>query len=159
LKWGKPCYSYGGSNILILQPFKAYCALMFCKGALLADGGRLLATPGENTQAARQLRFASVEQITKMEPIVKAYVAEAIGAEKAGLQVSYKETSEFAVPEELQQRFAQTPSFKKAFEALTPGRQRGYLLYFAAAKQSATRGSRIEKNWQRILEGKGLNDR
>jgi len=164
LKWGKPCYTYpstaGGqdSNVVIIQGFKEYCALLFCKGALLKDAKGILIQQTENMQAARQLRFTEVREITKIEPVIKAYVKEAIEAEKAGLEVKYKETSDFKVPDELRNRFNEDRSFKKAFDALTPGRQRGYLLHFSAAKQSKTRESRIEKWIQQILSGKGLQD-
>jgi uncharacterized protein YdeI (YjbR/CyaY-like superfamily) len=157
-KWGKPCYTFRNSNVVIIQGFKEYCALLFCKGALLKDANRILIQQTENVQAARQIRFANVPEIGEMEPIVKAYIHEAIEVEKAGLEVNYKNTSEFAVPEELQTKLDATPALKKAFEALTPGRQRAYLLYFAAPKQSKTRESRIEKCMPQILKGQGLND-
>lgn len=158
LKWGKPCYSFGGSNVAIIQGFKAYCALLFCKGALLKDAAGILVRPGENTQAARQARFTNAREIAEQADLLKAYLREAIAAEKAGTQVRYKETAEFAVPEELTAMMKKVPELKKAFAALTPGRQRGYLLYFAGAKQSATRTARIEKCRERILAGKGLQD-
>jgi uncharacterized protein YdeI (YjbR/CyaY-like superfamily) len=158
LKWGKPCYTLEGSNVLIIQGFKEYCALMFCKGALLKDTKGLLIKPGENTQAARQLRFTSAKEITKLAPTIKSYIREAIDAQEAGLEVQYKETSEFPVPDELTKALAENAKLKAAFEALTPGRQRGYLLHFAAAKQSKTRESRIEKYAPQILKGKGLQD-
>ncbi|MDB6003140.1 MAG: hypothetical protein JWR15_127 [Prosthecobacter sp.] len=159
LKWGKPCYTFQESNIVIIQGFKEYCALLFCKGALLKDAKHLLIQPGANTQAARQLRFTSVGEIVKLKAVIKAYVEEAIEAEKAGLEVTYKTTAEFAVPAELQNRWRETLALKTAFKALTPGRQRAYLLYFSAAKQSKTREARIEKCLDDILRGKGLNDR
>src|SRR4051812_34481516 len=158
LKWGKPCYSFDNTNLLIIQPFKEYCALMFCKGALLKDADQLLVAPGENSQAARQIRFTSARQIKELSASVTRYISEAIAAEKAGLKVEYKKTSDFPVPEELQARLAEDAALKAAFHALTPGRQRGYLLHFAAAKQSQTRTARIEKCAPRILDGKGLND-
>jgi uncharacterized protein YdeI (YjbR/CyaY-like superfamily) len=158
LKWGKPCYTYEGSNVVIIQGFKAYCALLFCKGALLKDPKGILVKPGENTQSARQARFTNVTEISAKEAVLKAYIKEAIAAERAGLEVTYKQTSEFDVPEELQKKFAALPALKTAFSALTPGRQRAYLLHFSAAKQSATRESRIEKNIPQILAGKGLNE-
>jgi uncharacterized protein YdeI (YjbR/CyaY-like superfamily) len=158
LKWGKPCYTFQDSNVVIIQGFKEYCALLFGKGALLKDPKGILIQQTENVQAARQLRFTDVREITKMAPIIKAYVKEAIEVEKAGLEVQYKKTSEFKVPEELQNRFAEDRTFKKAFDALTPGRQRGYLLYFGAAKQSKTRESRIEKSMPQIFQGKGMQD-
>ena len=157
LKWGQPCYSFQESNLLILQGFKEYCALMFCKGALLKDSKGILKTPGKH-QAVRQIRFTSVREIAGMEPVVKAYIHEAMEAQKAGLEVQYKETSDFAVPEELQRKFEEFPDLKTAFDALTPGRQRGYLLHFAAPKQSKTRESRIEKCMEQIFDGKGWND-
>jgi uncharacterized protein YdeI (YjbR/CyaY-like superfamily) len=158
LKWGKPCYSFQESNVVIIQGFKEYCALMFCKGALLKDAKGILIKPGENTQAARQARFTNVREIVKLESILKAYIHEAIEAEKAGLEVNYKKTSEFTMPEELKNKLDEMPALKTAFEALTPGRQRAYLLYFSAAKQSKTRESRVEKCMPQILKGKGLND-
>jgi len=157
-KWGKPCYTYEDNNVAIIQPFKEYCALMFFKGALLKDAYGMLVSPGENSQAGRQLRFTDAQQILVQESMLKAYIEQAIGVEKAGLKVSFKKSSEFAIPEELQQQLDQTPALKKAFVALTPGRQRAYLLYFSGAKQSQTRASRIEKCRERILSGKGLDD-
>ncbi len=159
LKWGKPCYTFQDSNIVILQGFKESCALLFAKGALLNDPNRVLEKPSENTQAARRIRFTGVREIVAMESILKAYLHEAVEVQKAGLEVKYKEASEFAIPEELQNKFNESNAFQTAFEALTPGRQRGYTLYFSAAKQSKTRESRIEKWRQQILRGKGLNDR
>jgi uncharacterized protein YdeI (YjbR/CyaY-like superfamily) len=158
LKWGKPCYTFQGSNVVIIQGFKEYCALLFCKGALLKDANRILIQQTENVQAARQLRFTSAREIVAMEAILKAYIHEAVEVEKAGLEVTHKKTSEFAVPAELQAKLDTTPAFKKAFEALTPGRQRAYLLYFAAPKQSKTREARIEKYTPQILKGRGPND-
>lgn len=159
LKWRLPCYTYQKSNVVIIQGFKEYCALMFFKGALLKDPKGILVRPGENTQAARQIQFTDVQEIVDMEPTVKAYIDEAIEVEKAGLEVEFKETSEFEVPEEFQSELDKDPVLKAAFEALTPGRQRAYLLHFSAPKQSKTRASRVEKCRQRILAGKGLNDR
>ena len=158
LKWGKPCYTFQESNIAIIQGFKAYCALMFCKGALLKDAHGILVQPTENMQAGRQFRFTHVREVIEKAPLLKAYLMEAIEAEKAGLEVVYKKTSEFKMPEELQKKFDDFPRLQAAFDALTPGRQRGYLLYFAAPKQSKTRESRIEKCMPQILKGKGLND-
>lgn len=157
-KWGKPCYTFHNSNVVIIQGFKEYCALLFCKGVLLKDPNRILIQQTENVQAARQLRFNNVREIAEMEPIVKAYIHEAIEVEKTGLEVKYKKTSEFTVPEELQNKLDQIPALRKAFKALTPGRQRAYILYFSAPKQSKTRESRIEKCMQQILKGQGLND-
>jgi uncharacterized protein YdeI (YjbR/CyaY-like superfamily) len=159
LKWGKPCYTFQKSNIVIMLPLKEHCALLFCKGALLNDAHGLLIKPGENTQAARQIRFTNVREIVEMETILKAYIDEAMEVEKAGLQVNYKKITELILPKELQNKLEEIPALKTAFAALTPGRQRGYILYFSAAKQSKTRESRIEKCRQRILHGKGLNDR
>jgi uncharacterized protein YdeI (YjbR/CyaY-like superfamily) len=158
LKWGKPCYAFEKSNVVIIQGFKEYCALLFCKGALLKDPNRILIQQTENVQAARQIRFINIREIVKLEPVLKAYVQEAIKAEKAGLEVEYKETSEFAVPEEFQNKLKKIPALKTAFEALTPGRQRGYILHFSAPKQFKTREARVEKWMQQILNGKGLND-
>jgi len=158
LKWGKPCYTFQNSNIVITIPFKESCALLFCKGALLNDANGILIQPTENTQAARQIRFTNVREIVKMEPVLKAYIYEAIEVEKAGLEVNYKKISEFIIPEELQNKLDEIPALRTAFDALTPGRQRGYLLYFSAPKQSKTRASRVEKCVSQILKGKGLND-
>jgi uncharacterized protein YdeI (YjbR/CyaY-like superfamily) len=159
LKWGHPCYTSQKSNIVLIHGFKEYCALLFFKGALLKDPKGILIQQTKNVQAARQIRFTNVRAIVEMEPILKAYIHEAIEVDKAGLEVSYKRTSEFKMPEEFQRKLDEMPALKTAFEALTPGRQRGYLLYFSAPKQSKTRGSRVEKCLQQILNGKGLNDR
>jgi uncharacterized protein YdeI (YjbR/CyaY-like superfamily) len=158
LKWGKPCYRYQTSNIVLIHGFKEYCALLFMKGALLRDPKGILIQQTENVQAARQIRFTNLREIVEMEPILKRYIKQAIEIEKVGLEVDYKKTSEFAVPEEFQNRLDESPALKKAFDALTPGRQRGYLLYFSAAKQSKTRDARVAKWVQQILDGKGLND-
>ena len=158
LKWGKPCYTFQKSNIVLIQGFKEYFALMFFKGALLKDPNRVLTDIGENTQAARQIRFTSPQEIVVMEPIVKAYINAAIEVEKAGLKVSFKKTTDFIIPEEFQNKLDEIPALKTAFYALTPGRQRAYILYFSAPKQSKTRESRVEKCMQQILNGKGLND-
>jgi uncharacterized protein YdeI (YjbR/CyaY-like superfamily) len=155
-KWGKPCYTYQESNIVLIHGFKEYCALLFFKGALLKDPKSILIQQTENVQAARQIRFTNVREIGAMRSILKSYIKEA--KEKAGLEVSYKKTSEFAIPEEFRNRLDNSPHLKKAFNALTPGRQRGYILYFSGAKQPATREARIEKCVPQILEGKGLND-
>jgi uncharacterized protein YdeI (YjbR/CyaY-like superfamily) len=157
LKWGKPCYTFQESNIVIIQGFNEFCALLFCKGALLKDPKGLLQKPGENTQGARRIPFASVREIIKLAPVLKAYVKEAVEAEKAGLEVTFKKNPE-PMPEELQEKLDKVPALKAAFKALTPGRQRAYILYFSAAKQSKTRESRIEKCVPQILKGKGLND-
>jgi uncharacterized protein YdeI (YjbR/CyaY-like superfamily) len=158
LKWGHPCYAFQDSNIIIIHGFKEYCALLFCKGALLKDPKGILVQQTENVQAARQVRFTSLSQIKKLAATLKSYIREAIAAEKAGLKVAYKKTADFKVAEEFQRKLHEMPALKTAFEALTPGRQRGYLLYFAAAKQSETREARIEKSLPHIFEGRGLND-
>jgi len=158
LKWGVPCYSLDGHNVVLIHAFKEYCAFLFFKGALLKDPKGILIQQTENTQASRQIRFTNVPEIVKLKTILKATIKEAIAIEKAGLKVAFKKTSEFAVPEEFQKKLDKTRGLKKAFEALTPGRQRAYLLHFAAAKQSATREARIEKCLERIFSGKGLND-
>ncbi|MCE0498256.1 MAG: YdeI/OmpD-associated family protein [Methylacidiphilales bacterium] len=158
LKWGKPCYTFQASNVVIMLPLKEYCTLLFCKGVLLKDAHGILVKAGENTQAARQIRFTHLREIVGMETILKDFIHQAIEVEKAGLKVKYKKISEFKFPEELQKKLDEMPALKTAFKALTPGRQRGYLLYFSAAKQSATRESRVEKCMRQILKGKGLND-
>jgi uncharacterized protein YdeI (YjbR/CyaY-like superfamily) len=158
LKWGHPCYTFQKSNIVLIHGFKEYCALLFFKGALLKDPKGILIQQTKNVQAARQIRFTNVRQIVKMKPILKAYIREAIEVEKAGLKVNYKKTSEFIIPEEFQNKLDETPALKTAFNALTPGRQRGYIFYFSQPKQSKTRASRVEKCMQQILNGKGLND-
>ncbi len=157
-KWRQPCYSYEGRNILILGGLKQHCTLGFFKGALLQDYAEVLAKPGENTQSARVLRFRNTDEIGALTPVLKAYIHEAIELEKAGASVTFQKAEEFDVPEELVETFAQMPAFKDAFMALTPGRRRAYLLHFTAAKQSATRLARIEKNIDRIMDGFGLND-
>ena len=159
LKWGVPCYTFEKSNIVLIHGFKEYCALLFHKGALLKDPMGILVQQTENVQAARQIRFAHVDEIVEMEPILKTYITEAIAVEKAGLKVDYKETAEFTIPEELRKKLDENPELKTAFEALTPGRQRAYLLYFSQPKQSKTRVTRVEKYMPQILNGKGLNDR
>jgi uncharacterized protein YdeI (YjbR/CyaY-like superfamily) len=158
LKWGKPCYTFQNNNIILIHGFKEYCALLFMKGALLKDPRGLLTQQTENVQAARQIRFTSVREIVKLSPVLKAYIKEAIAVEMAGLEVTYKKTSEFNMPEEFQRKLNEMPALKTAFEALTPGRQRGYLLYFSAAKQSKTREARVEKCMDLIFDGVGLND-
>ncbi len=159
LKWRAPCYTFRGKNVVILQGFKEYCALMFFKGALLKDPGGLLVAPGKHMQAGRQVRFTDVGEIIEMEGTLTAYIDEAIQAEKAGVKVKLKKTSEYAVPEQFQRELDGDPALKTAFHALTPGRQRAYILHFSDAKQSKTRASRVERHRQRILDGKGLNDR
>lgn len=159
LKWGKPCYTHGKSNVVILMLLKDGCALMFCKGALLKDAEGVLAAPGPNTQAGRWIKFASAPEVGAMKGILQSYLREAIEVEQAGREVLYKETSEYDVPAEFRLKLEESPALKHAFEALTPGRQRGYLLYFSAPKQSKTREARAEKCRPRILDGKGLTDR
>lgn len=158
LKWGQPCYTFEKKNIVLMHGFKDYCALLFFKGALLKDSKGILVQQTKNVQAGRQIRFTNVQEIVKMKTILKAYIREAIEVEKAGLEVNFKKTTEFAIPEEFQNTLDKSPSLKKAFNALTPGRQRAYILYFSAPKQSKTRESRVEKYVQHILNGKGLND-
>lgn len=158
LKWGQPCYTLENSNIVLMHGFKEYCALLFMKGALLQDPNGLLIQQTANVQAARQIRFTNVQQIIELEPVLKRYVEEAIAVEKAGLTVDLKKTEDFPMPEEFINKLEEVPGLQDAFEALTPGRQRAYLLYFSAPKQSKTRVARIEKWIQPILEGKGLND-
>lgn len=158
LRWGKPCYTFQNSNIVLIHGFKEYCAILFIKGALLKDAHHILIQQTENVQAARQVRFTNVQEIVKLKTILKAYIREAIEVEKAGLEVNYKKTSEFKMPEEFKSKLDKNRALKTAFAALTPGRQRGYLLYFSSAKQSATRASRVEKYTPQILKGKGLDD-
>jgi uncharacterized protein YdeI (YjbR/CyaY-like superfamily) len=158
LKWGVPCYTFEKRNIVLIHGFKDYCALLFVKGALLNDAKGILITQTKNVQAARQIRFTNVREIVKLKPILKAYVYEAIEVEKAGLKVPFKKTKEFNIPEEFQNKLNKDAALKKAFNALTPGRQRGYLLYFSAPKRSKTREARVERSLLQILNGKGLND-
>ena len=158
LKWGKPCYTFQQSNMVIIIPLKESCALMFCKGALLKDARGILIKPGENTQSGRWIKFTSVREIVKLENLLKNYIHEAMEAEKAGLKVNYKRTAEFSIPEEFKNKLDEIPALKTAFDALTPGRQRAYLLHFSSAKQSKTRESRVEKCMQQILNRKGLYD-
>ena len=159
LKWGVPCYMFQKSNIVLIHVFKEYCALLFFKGALLHDTKGILIQQTKNVQAARQIRFANVREIVKMETILKTYIYEAIEVEKAGLKVNFKKTTEFIIPEEFQKKSDEILALKTAFDALTPGRQRAYILYFSQPKQSKTRESRVEKCIQKILKGKGLNDK
>ncbi|MCC5800872.1 YdeI family protein [Rossellomorea sp. KS-H15a] len=158
IKWMHPCYTLEGKNIVLMHGFKDYCALLFHKGALLKDPQGILIQQTENVQAARQIRFTSAEEIIEMKSTLEAYIQEAIEVEKAGLQVELKKTEEYSVPDELQQKFEDMPELKTAFEALTPGRQRAYILFISKAKQSKTRESRVEKYVQHILDGKGMND-
>jgi uncharacterized protein YdeI (YjbR/CyaY-like superfamily) len=158
LRWGKPCYTLEGSNIVLIHGFKEYCALLFFKGALLKDPKGILIQQTEHVQSARQIRFTNIREIVKLEPVLEAYIKEAIEVEKAGLKVKLKKTSDFKVPEEFQKKLDEIPALKKAYAALTPGRQRGYLFYFSTAKQSKTREARVEKCMGQILKGKGLDD-
>jgi uncharacterized protein YdeI (YjbR/CyaY-like superfamily) len=158
LKWGVPCYTADKRNVVIIHGFKDYCALLFFNGALLKDPEGILVQQTGNVQAGRQIRFTGIDEIDRLEPVLKAYIDEAIAAEKAGLKVSLKSTADFAVPEEFQARIEAMPELRTAFAALTPGRQRAYLLHFAGAKQAKTREARIDKCLARILDGKGLDD-
>lgn len=158
LKWGCPCYTFENRNIVLVHGFKEYCALLFFKGALLADADGILIQQTENVQSARQVRFSSGKEIVKMEPSLKAYIYEAIEVERAGLKVNYKKTADFKIPIEFQNKLDKNKALKTAFFALTPGRQRAYLFYFSAPKLPKTRTSRVEKCIPQILNGKGLND-
>ena len=158
LKWGCPCYTFQNNNIVLIHGFKDYCALLFMKGALLKDAEGILVQQTKNVQAARQIRFSQIQDIVKIESTLKAYIKEAIKIEKAGLKVELKKTTEFNMPEEFQIVLEDMPELKTAFESLSPGRQRGYLLYFSSPKQSKTREARIENSIQQILNGKGLDD-
>ncbi len=158
LKWGVPCYTFEKSNVVLIHGFKEYCAILFVKGALLKDPAGVLIIQTENVQSARQIRFTHADQIEEMEPVLKGYIKEAVEAEKAGLKVEFKKTTEFKMVEEFQTKLKENPALRAAFEALTPGRQRAYLLFFSSPKQSSTRIARIEKSIQAIVDGKGLND-
>jgi len=158
LKWGQACYDLDGRNVLLIHGFRDYCALLFMKGALLQDPKGILIQQTKNVQAARQIRFASVADINKLQAVVKAYIKEAIAVEKSGAKVPMKSAAQFDVPEEFQQRLDDDPKLAEAFHALTPGRQKGYLLHFAGAKQAATRAARVEKHVPRILKRLGLDD-
>ena len=158
LKWGCPCYTIGKSNIFLIHGFKDYCALLFMQGALLKDTKNILIQQTENVQSARQLRFANIEEILKCKSTIKSYIKEAIELDKAGLKVELKKTTEYKIPDEFQSAINEMSELKIAFEALSPGRQRGYLLYFSSAKQSKTRNERVEKYIPKILDGKGLED-
>jgi uncharacterized protein YdeI (YjbR/CyaY-like superfamily) len=157
-KWGQPCYCLGNKNILLIHGFKDYCALLFMKGSLLSDAHKLLIQQTENVQAGRQIRFNTLQEIIELEPVLKAYIFEAIEVEKAGVKVPMKKHEDFVVPEELTAKFAELPEMKDAFYALTPGRQRAYILHFSGSKNSATRIARIDKYIPRILNGKGITD-
>lgn len=158
LKWGQPCYTFEGRNIVLIHGFKEYCALLFMKGALLDDPNGILIQQTENVQSARQIRFTGVKEIVKLAPAIKSYIYQAIEVERAGLKVKLKQPAEFAMAEEFAQKLKKSAALKKAFEALTPGRQRAYLLHFLTPKQSKTREARIEKAIPQIMNGKGLND-
>ncbi|WP_394666313.1 YdeI family protein [uncultured Chryseobacterium sp.] len=158
LKWGCPCYTYEGKNIFLIHGFKEYCALLFFKGALMKDPENILIRQTENIQATRQIRFTNLQQIIDLENVLSDYIFEAVEIEESEAKVEMKKTHEFNIPEEFAQKLSENPELQKAFEALTPGRQRAYLLYFSSAKQSKTRISRIEKYIPEILNGKGLND-
>jgi uncharacterized protein YdeI (YjbR/CyaY-like superfamily) len=158
IKWRIPCYTLNGKNVILINGFKEFCTISFVKGALLKDAKGILLKIGENTQAGRWIKFTNVEQIAKLESVLKAYIREAIAVERAGLKVKFKKISDFKVPEEFQAKLDEVPALKKAFAALTPGRQRAYLLHFSGAKQSKTRAARVEKWMPQILSGKGLDD-
>lgn len=158
LKWGVPCYTFQNKNVVLIHGFKEYCALLFFKGALLHDTHGILLRQTENVQASRQIRFTDVREIDAMESVLKEYVRQAVAVEQAGLEVDFKKSEEFGIPEELQAKFDELPDLKSAFDALTPGRRRAYLLYFSAPRQSKTRKARVEKYLQQILHGKGLHD-
>ena len=157
-KWMHPCYTFQGKNVVLIHGFKEYCALLFHKGVLLKDTNNILIQQTENVQSARQIRFTSLQEIIDLKSTIKAYIFEAMEVEKAGLEVPMKKTSEFKMPDEFKVALDNDPDLKAAFHSLTPGRQRGYLLYFSQAKQSATRANRVEKYTPKILQGKGLND-
>jgi uncharacterized protein YdeI (YjbR/CyaY-like superfamily) len=159
LKWGKPCYTYQGSNLAIIQGFKNHCAVMFFKGSLLKDRDGHLVRQGQHSQAGMRVEFTSVAQVRELEPVLRSLVAQAIRVEKAGLRVDFKQKHELELPEELARRLERDPDLSAAFHGLTPGRRRAYVLHFSSAKQSKTRASRIERCVDRILEGKGLDDR
>jgi len=158
LKWGCPCYVFEKKNIVLIHGFKEYCAFLFFKGALLKDSQGILIQQTENVQSARQIRFTNVREIVKMKSILRAYIYEAVEVEEAGLKVDFKKTTDFSIPEEFQNKLDKKPALKKAFDALTPGRQRAYIFYFASAKQPKTREARVEKYTKQILDGKGLDD-
>ncbi|MBS1494395.1 MAG: YdeI/OmpD-associated family protein [Bacteroidetes bacterium] len=158
LKWGHPCYTLGKSNIVLIHEFKEYCALLFMKGALMKDAKDILVQQTENVQGARQIRFTNLKEIVKLKSTIKSYIKEAVAIEKAGLKVEMKKTSEYKIPDEFKNELKENSELKSAFEALTPGRQRGYLLYFSSAKQSKTREARVKKYIPHIINGKGLDD-
>ena len=158
LKWGQACYDLDGANVVLIHGFKDYCALLFMKGTLLKDPKGILIRQTKNVQAGRQMRFASLADINKQKAAIKSYIREAIAVEKSGAKIEFKSAAQFDVPEEFQKRLDADPTLAKAFQALTPGRQKGYLLHFAGAKQSATRAARVEKHAPRIRKGLGLDD-
>jgi uncharacterized protein YdeI (YjbR/CyaY-like superfamily) len=158
LKWGCPCYTFEGKNIVLIHVFKEYCALLFFKGALLNDPENILIQQTENVQSARQIRFTNLKEIVKMAQVIKGYIYQAVEVEEAGLKVPLKKTKDFNIPEEFQKKLIEIPSLKTAFESLTPGRQRAYIFYFSQPKQSKTREARVEKYLPKILDGKGLDD-
>lgn len=158
LKWGCPCYTFEESNVVLIHGFKEYCALLFMKGALMQDPNGILVQQTENVQSARQIRFTALQEIVELEAVLKAYVADAVRVEKAGLKVEFKQPEDFPFPEELIDKLEEVPGLQDAFESLTPGRRRGYLLYFSKAKRSKTRQARIERYIPHILDGKGIND-
>jgi uncharacterized protein YdeI (YjbR/CyaY-like superfamily) len=158
LKWGSPCYTFGNRNIVLIHGFKEYCAVLFFKGALLSDANNILIQQTENVQVPRQVRFTTVREVVKLEPVLKAYIYEAIEVERAGLTMKLKKPSEYKMPEEFQKKLDKNRALKKAFEALTPGRQKGYIFHFSQAKLASTREARVEKCIPQILKGKGLED-
>ena len=158
MKWGVPCYAIEGKNVVLIHGFKEYCALLFIKGSLLKDTKGILIQQTQNVQAGRQIRFTNIQEIIGMETVLKSYINEAIEVEKSGLEVDFKKSIEFSIPVELQNKFDEVSSLKSAFESLTPGRQRAYILHFSEPKQAKTREARVEKYVQQILKGKGLND-
>ncbi|MBN1116929.1 MAG: YdeI/OmpD-associated family protein [Bacteroidales bacterium] len=158
LKWGVPCYTFQKKNVLLLSAFKEYCSVGFFKGVLLKDSKGILTKPGENSQAVRQFRFTSVKEIIEKETVLKAFIHQAVEIEKAGLKINFKAKKDLIYPDEFHNKLDEIPALKTAFNALTPGRQRAYILYFSAPKQSETRKSRVEKCMPQILNGKGLND-
>jgi uncharacterized protein YdeI (YjbR/CyaY-like superfamily) len=158
LKWGQACYDLNGGNVVLIHGFKEYCALLFMKGALLKDPRSILIQQTKNVQSARQIRFASLSDVKKQSAVIKAYIKEAVAVEKSGAKVQHKGVAQFDVPEEFQKRMDDDPKLAEAFHALTPGRQKGYLLHFAGAKQAVTRAARVDKHAPRILKGQGLDD-
>ncbi len=158
LKWGQPCYTFEKKNIVLMHGFKEYCALLFFKGALLKDPGKILIQQTENVQSARQVRFTSVGEVVKLKRVLKKYIYEAVEVEESGLKVNFKKTSEFKIPEEFQNKLKKMPALRTAFYALTPGRQRAYLFHFSSAKQAKTREARVEKYVRQILDGKGIDE-